>query len=269
MSGLNPRLDRLAGPACGLMAALAAALTSDSLAAASAALVIQNPQRVALAVPVDSEEAITSGREALRRGGGYPWYESQSDKLRRVQVRPPWRWPDWSLNTNFRWPRWMSWIPWIGIVAVLLLVVYILIRTYLRRESVAAADSQSHAVATAIDDEARVEALPFAIRRRPGNLLEEARLHYQQGNFSEAIIYLYSHLLVELDRNQLIRLTKGRTNRQYLWEIAARPPLYGLMEQAMIAFEDVFFGGHAMPRARFEACWSRLDQFSKLIAGAG
>ena len=267
MNQFKFRVNLVPGLSSLVMTALTAAVTFDSPVAASSALPIQNPQRPAMIAAVDSEEAISSGREALQRGG-YPWYESESDELRRVQVKPPWRWPDWSLNTNFRWPRWLRWIPWIVIVAVLLWVAYLLIRAYLRRESLATADSALPAVATAADDAARVEALPFPIRRRATDLLEEARLHHRQGNYSEAIIYLYSHLLVELDRNQHIRLAKGKTNRQYLWEIAARPSLHGFMEQTMVAFEDVFFGGHSLPRARFEACWSRLDQFGKLVTGA-
>ena len=121
-----------------------------------------------------------------------------------------------------------------------------------------------------------------------GNLLDEARRHWQEGDFAQAIIYLFSFQLVHLDKQQIIRLNKGKTNRQYLREIGhgaaawatlaaapqVEPPapvfpqlrgrLQGLVEQTMFVFEDVFFGNRALERARFEACWSRVDEFQSL-----
>jgi hypothetical protein len=35
----------------------------------------------------------------------------------------------------------------------------------------------------------------------------------------------------------------------------------------MLVFEDVFFGNRTLDRARFETCWSRLDEFQALAAG--
>jgi hypothetical protein len=97
------------------------------------------------------------------------------------------------------------------------------------------------------------------------DLLAEARRAYEQGNFGEAIIYLFSHQLLQMDRRHLIRLTKGKTNRQYLREIGPRRTLRQLFEQTMVAFEDVFFGAHVLGRDRFEACWSQLNRFDQLV----
>ena len=63
-----------------------------------------------------------------------------------------------------------------------------------------------------------------------------------------------------------IRLTKGKTNRQYLREVGARISLRQLVEQTMIAFEDAFFGRHPLDQTRFESCWFRLGEFDKLNA---
>jgi hypothetical protein len=70
---------------------------------------------------------------------------------------------------------------------------------------------------------------------------------------------------VELDRGQAIRLAKGKTNRQYLRELTPKPDLKGLVEQSMLAFEDVFFGGRALDRSRFEDCWRRLPEFDRWV----
>ena len=111
------------------------------------------------------------------------------------------------------------------------------------------------------NDVDRVEALPFEVRRPQGDLLSEARRHYEAGNYNEAIIFFYSYLLVELDKSQLIRLTRGKTNRQYLREVRRQPLLHELLSLTMVAFEDVFFGHHQLPRSRFETCFRRLDEF--------
>ncbi len=74
------------------------------------------------------------------------------------------------------------------------------------------------------------------------DLLAEARRHYQAGNYGAAIVYLFSFQLVQLDKRQIIRLAKGKTNRQYLREVGPRAALLRLVEQTMVAFEDVFFG---------------------------
>jgi hypothetical protein len=38
-----------------------------------------------------------------------------------------------------------------------------------------------------------------------------------------------------------------------------------LVDQTLVAFEDVFFGHHSIDRIRFEACWRRLPEFESLL----
>ena len=92
-------------------------------------------------------------------------------------------------------------------------------------------------------------------------LLAEARRLYDAGQYSEAIIYLFSHELVELDKHQVIRLSKGKTNRQYLRETRKSPLLAGLLENTMVAFEDAFFGNKQLSRDVFERSWGSLNEF--------
>ena len=108
---------------------------------------------------------------------------------------------------------------------------------------------------------------PTAVRRK-SNLLEEARRHYRDGDYGEAIIYLFSYQLVQLDKHQLIRLAKGKTNRQYVRELGPRVELGYLLTTTMQAFEDVFFGNHSIDRVRFESCWLRLEEFESLAGKA-
>jgi hypothetical protein len=78
------------------------------------------------------------------------------------------------------------------------------------------------------------------------------------------MVYLFSHQLVTLDRCHRLRLEKGKTNRQYLRELANSGDLLAIVRDATRAFEDVFFGRHSLTRERFEQIWGRLDRFHSL-----
>ena len=226
-------------------------------------------------------DAVESGREALNGRTTYPWYDAAQDDLKRVPVKSDQvtdasnRKTNWEIgdipSPNASLPAWSFWsglgqvlkvLFYLVILAIIVLLVTLLVRAFLNRESSAAVASRS-----AEDDEEfegevdRVDQLPFDVKRPRSDLLSEARRLYEAGNFAQAIIYLFSYELVQLDKHQFIRLTRGKTNRQYVREVRARPPLQGLLAQTMVAFEDVFFGHHGLDRARFEACWNRLDDF--------
>jgi hypothetical protein len=113
----------------------------------------------------------------------------------------------------------------------------------------------------------RIEALPFRVQAGQGDLLAQVAELYRQGRFAEAIVLLYSYFLVEMDKHQVIRLAKGKTNRQYLREIGPRRLLRALIQRTMIAFEAVFFGHHPLDRQGFEACWAQVAEFQRLVAG--
>ena len=59
----------------------------------------------------------------------------------------------------------------------------------------------------------------------------------------------------------MIRLRKGKTNRQYLNEARRHQGITDYFRQVMIPFESVFFGDHDMDADEFQLCWSGLKQF--------
>lgn len=241
---------------------------------------------ISLASPTLAQEmpdAVEAGREALDGSVTFPWYDSESDGIQRLEVEPPedlknrgskWERTIKAKKAGKAWsmPAWL-WtmlevIGWTMLVMALVAVGYFLVRAFLVAESGYASGEAFAEGAMGPGDVDRVENLPFQLDKPQANLVETARRLYEAGNYNEAIVYLYSYQLVELDRRQLIRLTKGKTNRQYLREVKRRSDLFGSLQATMFAFEDVFFGNHSIDRSRFEACWHGLDAFHQSLEHA-
>ncbi|HWB13593.1 MAG TPA: DUF4129 domain-containing protein [Pirellulales bacterium] len=229
---------------------------------------------VALAPPplstaADEADGVEQGRQALDRER-FPWYDKQADAPRPVHVDVPWNITTSNRKSNF--PSWNlggigigEWLAILVLTAALVALVWLLMRAYLNREETVVTVDSARVRQAAVDDAARIEALPFRIRRRDIDLLDEARRLYEAGKYGEAMVYLFSYQLVEMDRHQVIRLAKGKTNRQYLRDLRRQPSLREIIERSMVAFEEVFFGGHVLDRARFEAVWHQLGQFTSFV----
>ena len=228
----------------------------------------------ASAQTVDGERAIESGRRALGSRGNYPWYDAQQDAVRRIDVRAP---KEAAAHRNSTWeakppqspPTWsfrgvwevLRLLAWTVILLLFVVLVVLLVRAFLNREALQEQTPEATETTAARSDADLIENLPFQGLRLQPDLLAEARRLYELGRYSEAVIYLFSYQLVQLDKHQLVRLARGKTNRQYLREVASRPDLRNILARTMVSFEEVFFGHHALDREPFEACWSRLDEF--------
>lgn len=245
----------------------------------------------ALAIPLRAQElsgekAVDAGREALRESARYPWYDSEQDGLRDLHAKEKQAGDTQTRKTGWEWelpdfqtPK-STFRPWqfptlatilqyaaIGLLSALVItLVVLLIRYFLKEEDeetvIPVSEVQARQRAAEID---RVEQLPFQVRRPDADLLTETTRLYQEGRYNEAIVYLFSYELVQLDKHQRIHLAKGKTNRQYLRELRHDPALRSILHRTMIAFEDVFFGRHELERERFEACWNRLEEFHQAL----
>jgi hypothetical protein len=170
-----------------------------------------------------------------------------------------------SLDPTAAGATWLIWAAWFAIGAALGVLAFYLIRAFLNREARAAKDSQS---SDAPDEPSGAEALPAAVPLPKGDLWTEIGRLYEAGDYSRAIIYLYAYQLIKLDQHHCIRLAKGKTNREYVHELSPRPELQGLLARTMVPFESVFFGGHSLDRAGFEACWQEAESFRRLVEQA-
>jgi hypothetical protein len=223
------------------------------------------------------EEAIAAGKDGLAGRTRYPFYDRQQDDVRRLNVEPPAESAD-SANRRSKWAgkkaaartrggggRTVSifgeLLQAVGLAALIIfiaVIAWLIARAFLKNEVTETKVSKVVETSRTVD---KVQALPFQLRKTTGDFLAEAERLYAAGNYSEAIIYLYSHLLVELDAHHVIRLAKGKTNRQYLRETRTRLVLRDILGRTMVAFEDVFFGHHDLSRERFEECWNRVNEF--------
>jgi hypothetical protein len=207
----------------------------------------------------EGEEAVSAGADALDSWTNYPWYDSSNDSVRPVRLRTPRQ-----VNQSAPTPRrgggatnW-DWLGWTLIGVLVLLIVALAVKFFLDRDK---RRSQSAAAGRIVPPASvdRLEDLPFELDEPVHDPWSAARQAADRGDYNRAIILLYSHQLLELDRSQFIHLAKGKTNRQYLREVRNRPGLAAMLGTTMVAFEDVFFGGHDLTRQRFEECW-RLTQ---------
>lgn len=232
--------------------------------------------RASTADDTSKSDSIKAGKDALSSGSRFPWYDRRKDDVRRLNVVPRQTTDDrgtqWAASPNAptapttgarpRWGLLPGLLQWAGITALVLmlgLIAYLIATSFLKDEV-----SETASVRKVVEsrrDADRVEALPFHVRAATNDFLAEASRLYQEGKYSEAIVYLFSFELVELDRHHVIRLAKGKTNRQYVRETRHRPLLRAVLETTMIAFEDAFFGNKMLSRETFERSWSRVNEF--------
>jgi hypothetical protein len=204
---------------------------------------------------IDEDAAVSSGAGALDSWWDYPWYDDQTDGMRRIDLNARRPAPAPAQSGSGSWS--LEWLGWLLIAVVAVAVLVMLFRVYWTRSPPTGGAGEAALVGEPVSID-RLEELPFQLEQPAGDLLSAARRVAELGDYHRAIVLLYSHQLLELDKRDAIRLTKGKTNRQYLRELRMRPGLVPLLATSMVAFEDVFFGGHSLSRERFEECWRQV-----------
>lgn len=219
----------------------------------------------------------------------FPWYDKDSDSMKKLTLSPKavddYAPPDRnrsSIRIRRQLPTFTGNAPasgnwglsslfnWLGIaffVAVCLALIWLIVTRFLGQEI---RESKVTKVVQAVRKADQVEKLPLGlvITEPGGDFLAMARKFMQENEFSKAIIYLYAHELLSLDEQHLIRLAKGKTNRQYLRELRPQPSLQTLVEATVLLFEDAFFGKKRISEGQFLICWNQLTQFEALTKSA-
>ena len=233
----------------------------------------------ASAVTVIGQDAAEIGKEQLGRRA-FNWYEDSNH-----EVKDNWRYEsgnafsknrrtvskgnktnqkNTNMNWNNNWWNMFSATTWILLGVVLAVVVGLIIWLCLQMESRTGSSAGSTEFFDDEDLEQRIRQLPFDLTKSTkGNLQELALQAAGRGDYNRAVMLLFSHVLISLDRKNLIQLRKGKTNRQYIREIRRHPELINYYEKVMVPFEDSFFGDHEVDKNRFESCWKALGEFHR------
>lgn len=236
-----------------------------------------------------------TGERALRRGTSPVWveYESEEATVPGQQLKRN----DYSdrHDSIFKdsgtswWTRWLeslrgsgtgngalsdffSWIAevWRFLIFTLLAIILITLLFFLFRSEMFQAFIGRRRISNFEEDieqqRAKVSDLPFEIEQPLVGLRAQAERLRNLGDYSKAIVYLYSYLLVELDQANCIRLERGKTNGVYMRELASWNALSSYMKPTVRLFELAYFGRREIDRGSFESLWSKITSFEETLA---
>ena len=160
-------------------------------------------------------------------------------------------------------PGLISALVWIGGGAIIAVILGLLVFAFLRIESFRD-DSTKDKKSLNIED--HIARLPFELEPTTGDFASAAEKAYRDGDFRKAIVYLFGDVLVTMDQESLIRLQKGKTNRQYHREIRQHRQLTPFYRNVMTAFEEVFFGQKDIDRGTVDTCFRDWKKFKSDVA---
>lgn len=240
------------------------------------------PACLAQSTSAGDEGVTESMSESLGTLDGAAWYDPDAGAVRPVYVEP--RLED-AANRQSRWipkperakPRanpttttapnapntgwtslWANFPQLAGWTALALAIVglsILLVFAFMRAEpgaseAASGGEGKRGLVPTKAEME-KLEHLPVEMQRGAIDLLERADRLSAEGRYGEAVVYLFGHRLLQLDRGHFIRLARGKTNWQYLRELSERPTLHEHLSATVELFELSYFGRHTVTGDQF------------------
>ncbi len=217
------------------------------------------------------------------------WYDSDADQVLPIHVQPQ---VDDSLNRNSRWlpkakrvrkPRAAggggggtgglggtglfgsgltagNLFGWLLLAAIVITIVCLLLYALSKAEIDLDGTSKAQSAQDGnLPDEQtleRMKHLPAELRRTDVNLRSEAERLMNEARYDQAIILLFGHQLLLLDRAGLLRLNRGKTNGKYVRETRmVDPEAAKLLRQTVSTFERSYFGRHEIAQRQFSEIW--------------
>ena len=160
-------------------------------------------------------------------------------------------------------------VGWVVVAVIAFVLVGFLLYTYSQIAPDAAADrDQKRSTSAAIDDQylERFSRLPSELRGDAKDLRSEVERLMALGRFDQAIVALFGHQLLLLDRGRMLRLARGKTNRRYLHESRSQSPAaYEILGRTVTAFEACYFGEHPPTLEAFAALWEDNLRLESMI----
>ena len=155
---------------------------------------------------------------------------------------------------------------WFLIIVILVTAVGLLIYAFIKADieldsNSVSKSTQNHKESPDEQTIERMKHLPAELRRTDVNMRSEAERLMKEGLYDQAIILLFGHQLLLLDRAGMLRLNRGKTNGKYIRETRAIHPEAGTkLKLTVSAFERSYFGRHEIAQREFAEIWrSNLD----------
>lgn len=89
-------------------------------------------------------------------------------------------------------------------------------------------------------------------RRAAADLRKTAAEAAGNGDFAQAVVYMYLAALVHLDQREIITFTDADTNRQILLQLRGEPELAHSLEPLSLKAEAITYGHHPATHTDFE-----------------
>ena len=208
----------------------------------------------------------------------YPWYDGEKDQVKPLLPDPS----SWSSWLERRLESFFDWLGRVfgngagessranrsslrGILATLLFIaagcvlLFMLWRLW-RIYTPGTSTSSDHEAR--IGDAARIAGLAPGVAMEGIDPWAEALRRRAAGDSAGAVIWLFLDQLMSLQRAGLIRLTPGRTARQYAGGLDD-PLLSDGLRTTLGVFEEVYYGHRLPGPEELERVWSRAETFRR------
>lgn len=188
--------------------------------------------------------------------------------LKEILKRPEFQWqqpqplqlPEWLTNLYDRFVKFRDRLvleivnfiyqnrSWLKIAAVLVFVFSLffisrgLSRSLVKEAELPADENQSDELLTSKGAFKRAETLSM------------------QGDYRNAIRYLYLSSLLVLDEQGLMRYDRSRTNREYLRSVASKPELAKPLRDVIDVFDRVWYGFENVDQQTYQSYVERVDE---------
>jgi len=227
-----------------------------------------------------------AGLESLKRQS-LPWYDAANEQIKPIELeardeprselrgtiakkkprakKNPNNWFDnWDFDWDSGFGLVLYWLLWLALAGAFIILIVWAVRNVDVRASTVHDEGASHRSLAQ-----SVAQLPFQVDVGDDDFRSLAKKAIQANDYRQAIVWLFSHVLVSLDQKDLIRLKKGKTNRQYLRELGDDRQLSNYYADVMLPFEATFFGDKDLNQEQFTHCWNGLNQFEQRVKAAG
>jgi len=90
--------------------------------------------------------------------------------------------------------------------------------------------------------------------------LQRAQTLSTQGDYRNAIRFLYLSSLLVLDERGLMRYDRSRTNREYLRSVSSRPQLANPLRDVIDVFDKVWYGFESVDEQTYQSYLKHVDE---------